>query len=46
MISRADLLQALSRAIREASQLAQNSESSRARAARLESQLWMHRIKP
>ena len=46
VISRGDLLHALSRAIREAGELAQSSERSRLRAARLESQLWMRGIKP
>jgi CBS domain-containing protein len=46
VISRADLLHALSRAVREAGELAQSSERSRVHAARLESQLWMRGIKP
>jgi len=46
VISRGDLLHALSRAIREAGELAQSSERSRVRAATLESQLWMRGIKP
>ncbi|HLN07615.1 MAG TPA: CBS domain-containing protein [Xanthobacteraceae bacterium] len=46
VISRGDLLRALSRAVREAGELAQRSERSWQRAARLESQLWMRGIKP
>jgi CBS domain-containing protein len=46
VISRADLLHALSRAIRDATEHAHHSERSRQRADRLECQLWMQRIKP
>jgi CBS domain-containing protein len=46
VISRADLLRALSRAIRDATEQAHHSERSRQRADRLECQLWMQRIKP
>ncbi len=46
VISRTDLLRALSRAIRQASNSAMIGERSRSREAQLESQLWMHRIRP
>jgi CBS domain-containing protein len=46
IVSRADLLGALPRAIGAASNALQNRQHERTRMAELERQLWMHRIKP